>query len=210
MRGEQIAVLVGSEKIDYTLPKDLLVNKGSDFFKSALTKDFTEARSGVLALPDEDPRAFELFVNYLSLDAVPAIPVAKEHGSFTFERMEREGMVQHEEPWHMLIRMGNKFLVGGVRSMALDCIAAFHKETETVCHPRLLHDDYLAWGAFDVATDNALSAYFAEEFASIRDAPRDQYGFFVDYVTLHLPKLMAGVLKAQHNEKFYPTRNKQN
>ena len=164
LAGEQITLLVGSSKTKFILSKDLLGTKGGSFFNTATTGDFGEAESGVLSLPDEDPRAFELFVDYLYLDRIPPIPVLTAHRDMTFVPMEEEnGMMAHEEPWHRLFRMANKYLLGNLRRLAVDAVSTFHDETSTVCHPKLLMEDHEALCRFDDKSDEVLLAYVDQE-----------------------------------------------
>ena len=62
-----VDVKIGTDDKDcWTLPKDLLTSY-STFFAAALAGDWSEARSNLVLLPDEDPGIFQVFVRWLYL-----------------------------------------------------------------------------------------------------------------------------------------------
>ena len=195
--GEQITIFVGTDKARFTIAKDLLV---SSFFERALTGPFKEAGSGILELPEEDPPAFELFINYLSFDSVPDIVSLGQHMHVTFQQMEHTGMLEHEKPWHKLLQMTNKFLLDDLRFPTLVCIRDYHHATKTVCHRLLLIEDFEAWANFAAnSAGEYLETHAVEELRFIKRANAEQYGFFIVRMLEHLPGgVMAALPKRKH------------
>lgn len=56
-----VTVLVGPVEVEWKLHSNLLASR-SDFFKSAFNENWKEGQEKTLRLPEDDPRAFELFV----------------------------------------------------------------------------------------------------------------------------------------------------
>ncbi|ORY09972.1 BTB/POZ protein [Clohesyomyces aquaticus] len=54
---------VGPDEVPFDAHSEVLCNI-SPFFKAALNRDWTEARTKLIALPDEDPDAFTLFLRF--------------------------------------------------------------------------------------------------------------------------------------------------
>ena len=61
-----IEITVGpkDEEVSWILPKDLLTHD-SDFFKAALNGTFAEANSRSISMPEDNPKAFRLFFQWL-------------------------------------------------------------------------------------------------------------------------------------------------
>lgn len=61
-----IKITVGpkDEEISWTLPKSLLTHH-SEFFNAALNGTFAESKSNSMTMPEDSPRAFRLFVQWL-------------------------------------------------------------------------------------------------------------------------------------------------
>ncbi|KAI9876477.1 MAG: hypothetical protein M1830_006433 [Pleopsidium flavum] len=63
-----VNVIVGSEKRNFGIHKDLLKHH-STYFDAALTGTFKESQEGLVLLPEDSPDVFELFVNWLYTQA---------------------------------------------------------------------------------------------------------------------------------------------
>ncbi|EOO00413.1 putative btb poz domain containing protein [Phaeoacremonium minimum UCRPA7] len=63
LSGRTVVIFVGQDKVKWTLPENLLC-KHNDFFKKALRGPFME-KDAVINLPDDDPNAFGLFVQWI-------------------------------------------------------------------------------------------------------------------------------------------------
>ena len=85
LTSEPIAIVVGTEPHTKTwhLPKELLLN-ASSFFAAALNGNFTEAKSKMIALPEDISDAFSLFARWLYIGKIGCVSVAPE-----LEEMER-------------------------------------------------------------------------------------------------------------------------
>lgn len=61
-----IEITVGpkDEEVTWILPKELLTHD-SDFFKAAFNGTFAEAKSRSISMPEDNPKAFRLFVQWL-------------------------------------------------------------------------------------------------------------------------------------------------
>lgn len=59
-----VTIVVGPSEVTWRIHENLL-SGASDFFKSAFNSGFKEALEDRLALPEDDPQAFELFVRWL-------------------------------------------------------------------------------------------------------------------------------------------------
>ena len=59
-----VTIFVGPARIKWSLHENLL-SATSDFFRSAFNGGFKESTDDTLALPEDDPAAFELFVRWL-------------------------------------------------------------------------------------------------------------------------------------------------
>ena len=200
--GEPTTIFVGAEKAKFIIATDLLVSKGGSFFEKALLGPFKEAESTILELPEEDPCAFELFINYLFFDSVPDITILEQHTFITFQQMEASEdtcMIAHEAPWHRLVQMANKFLLDDLRLCALTCIRDYHHATRTVCHPRLLIEDYNKWAPLlrGTGADQCLEAYATEQLRSAKRADPEQYEFFIDHFLEHRPDVLGSLLKTK-------------
>jgi hypothetical protein len=67
---ELVTIHVGSKRKPFSVHKKHLCDR-SPYFARAFTRNFKE-KAGVTDLPDEDPRTFELLINYIYQDTVPA------------------------------------------------------------------------------------------------------------------------------------------
>lgn len=56
-----VTIIVGHQKKKWSVHEKLLSNK-SEFFRASFRGGFRESHDGVLELPEDDPRVFELFV----------------------------------------------------------------------------------------------------------------------------------------------------
>lgn len=56
-----VTVVVGHDEVKWCLHENLLVSE-SDFFKASFRGPWKESKEGVLRLPEDEPRTFELFV----------------------------------------------------------------------------------------------------------------------------------------------------
>ncbi|KAL1865163.1 hypothetical protein Daus18300_007289 [Diaporthe australafricana] len=58
-----VTIIVGHQKKRWSVHENLLSNK-SEFFRASFRGGFRESKDGVLELPEDDPRVFELFVGW--------------------------------------------------------------------------------------------------------------------------------------------------
>lgn len=58
-----VSIIVGPNKKIIKLPRDLLIHHSS-YFRACFGGAFKEAKEGVLRLPDDDPKYFELLLEY--------------------------------------------------------------------------------------------------------------------------------------------------
>lgn len=66
-----VQVTVGKPPKEYWLHRKLLMAR-SDYFKMAFAEDrFMEGRTGALVMEEDDPDAFDMFVNWLYTDRLP-------------------------------------------------------------------------------------------------------------------------------------------
>lgn len=68
---EAITVVVGEEKKEYILHK-AYATKSSDFFKSATTGNWTEAKLKKVVLPSHDPSLFDVYIQWLYTGVIAA------------------------------------------------------------------------------------------------------------------------------------------
>ena len=73
-KGPQNVFFVGPSRVPYLLPKLRLIQHDLPYFKAAFTSYFCEAAPSSMDLPDEDPEAFDLFVEWLFHGKVPPVP----------------------------------------------------------------------------------------------------------------------------------------
>lgn len=66
-----VTIIVGSSQREYLLHKDLLCSK-SAYFRGAFENRFKEGREGVLTLPHDDTKAFEIMIGWIYGGNVPA------------------------------------------------------------------------------------------------------------------------------------------
>ena len=157
---------------------------------------FKEAESGILKLPDDDPRALEVFITYLLVGSVAPIQELEQQRHVTFQRMKEIGMIECEIPWHKLLQMASKYLLDDLQRQTIDCIRAYHFTTKTVCHPELLIEDFESWTHLGGdGVDDALEVYAMDELHYIKRANPDQYAFFIDHMLERRPDVVGAFLK---------------
>ena len=193
--GDQTTVLVGPNEAKFMLPKALLTDRGGDFFKKALNGSFAEATSSILPLPEDDPGAFKLFIEYLFTRRLPAICVHDQHKHNSFEQMQSTGMVDHETRWHTLCHLSNKYLLSDLKCLALKRITEYHDLTMTVCHPILIEKDYEALNE----NDDDMVEFVWDQLKAVRHTHMDEYSLFVAHLTTKTPLLFTAVMmRSQH------------
>ncbi|KAL2072719.1 hypothetical protein VTL71DRAFT_12062 [Oculimacula yallundae] len=71
LNNELVTIYVGPKRKEFLLHKNLLC-KSSDYFDKAFNSNFQEAEKGTMFLPEDNPEAFALFVNWLYRSTIPA------------------------------------------------------------------------------------------------------------------------------------------
>lgn len=72
--GPIVTLIVGESQTRFFLPKSLLITEAGDFFSKMLKGPFIEAETNQISLAEEDPRSFELFIDWLYRGTIPPIP----------------------------------------------------------------------------------------------------------------------------------------
>ena len=135
-------ITVGPESTRFQLHKDLLVNKCPTFFAPALDGSFREAQEMAIDLPDDDPEAFLLFVDWLYSGRMPVIPSEPKWYKLGTENHISAGLVEAEQAYHTLYYMAEKWCLENLRDKIIDRIRKFHDETKTAIHPDLIIAGY--------------------------------------------------------------------
>jgi hypothetical protein len=63
-QGNQVTIYVGPERVQWILNEDLLCDR-APFFQAAFKSDFREGREKTMELPEDDPKAFAKFVDWV-------------------------------------------------------------------------------------------------------------------------------------------------
>lgn len=109
---ESVLVKVGPISDDcWILPKELLVSR-SKFFQVALSGEWSEAKSRVVELPEEEPSVFEVFIGWLYSGKV-----ARAHRGYT-----DENALKLFKAWIL----GDKLDCGDFKDLVLDLLICTH------------------------------------------------------------------------------------
>ncbi|KAK0100220.1 hypothetical protein ONS95_008185 [Cadophora gregata] len=66
---EMVAIFVGPKRKEFIIHKELICE--SEFFKGAFMSSFAEAQEGIMYLPDDNPAAFDLYVEWAYRKRIP-------------------------------------------------------------------------------------------------------------------------------------------
>ena len=159
-----------------------------------------------MELPEEDPRAFDLFVDWLFFHNLSVLESLPEHHTIPLAKMVEVKMLEHEEPWHHLLCMASKFCCPELEKDALERIKSFHKVTRTVCHPQLLRNDLS-----NSPPAKGLLDYILQEFLRIGFGPAEDFATMSDFMHKDCPDLMIkGVKRMQEHNLSVPKSRKVN
>ena len=157
-----------------------------------------------MALPEEDPRAFDLFIHWLFFHKLAVLEFLPEYHNISFAKMVEVKMLEYEEPWHHLLCMASKFCCPELEKEALERIKTFHKATRTVCHPDLLRDDLN-----NSPPAKGLVNYILQEFGRIEHGPAEDFAAMLDFLHADRPDLMIrGLKKSQEERTVYSHKTK--
>jgi len=135
-------ITVGPESTRFQLHKDLLIDKCPTFFAAALDGSFRQAQELVIDLPEDDSKAFSLFVDWLYSGRMPVIPTEQKWYKLGIENHISAGLVEAEQNYHTLYYMAEKWCLENLRDKIIDRIRKFHDETKTTIHPDLIIAGY--------------------------------------------------------------------
>lgn len=168
--GSMVAVEVGAGKKQFLIHKNLLLGHASDFFTAALCGQFVEAQTDIIILPEEEPAAFELFVDWLYRGRIPDIPVKDGWGNLSFKAMETEGFLDVEATYHDLYYMAEKWCIVALKTHIMDRIRRFHFLTDTTVHPSLIEAGYV-----NTAEGSTMREYLSRAGAFALKYPSSDY-----------------------------------
>ncbi|MCJ1244933.1 hypothetical protein MMC30_002134 [Trapelia coarctata] len=140
--GPMAIITVGPASTRFQLHKDLLINKCPTFFAPALDGSFREAQELAIDLPEDDPKAFVLFVDWLYSGRLPTIPNEPKWYKLGTENHISAGLLEAEQTYHILYYMAEKWCLEILRDRIIDRIRKFHDETKTTVHPDLIIAGY--------------------------------------------------------------------
>ncbi|KAJ9133521.1 Kelch repeat and BTB domain-containing protein 7 [Pleurostoma richardsiae] len=114
-----VSVFVGRSRVKWTLHENLL-SATSDFFRSAFNGGFRETVEDTIALPEDDPAAFELFVRWLyGRSIVPG------SGAALLPPPDKGGTVTIQEYLRLYV-LACKFLVEDLENSVVDIAHAYY------------------------------------------------------------------------------------
>ena len=148
LRGPQVIISVGPDKVQYPLPKGRLLQEDVPIFKAAFAGSFSEAAACIMDLPNEEVEVFDLFVEWLFGGTVPAIPLDKERhgrvgGHTDFRKAKDAGVAEYTKLWHKLARIPHRLCCCELEILVFEVLKTFHTKAKMTCHPILLDYDIL-------------------------------------------------------------------
>ncbi|MCJ1380163.1 hypothetical protein MMC17_003266 [Xylographa soralifera] len=123
---------VGPDEALYLVRKGLLISRCPEFFGLGLEGEFSEAQTNILILPEEDPGVFELFIHWIHQDAIPPLVALDE--SNTME----DCALAKEATYYGLYYLAEKWSIKALKNRVMDCIRAYHADTDARIHPSLI------------------------------------------------------------------------
>ena len=197
LRGPQVIISVGPEKVRYPLPKGRLVQDDVPFFKAAFTGSFEEAATNILELPNEEVQVFDLFVEWLMSGAVPMVPVSPEFHHISYERVSKAGMIEYEKPWHQLAHMAHKFCCTELEKKVFEVLETYHSLAGIVCHPNLLDLDYI-----HMPESAALEAFTLTQLKSLENESLEDYSLMLEFLGNKAPKVLVKAALAEQVKRI--------
>ena len=160
MKGPVVTVQVGAENEEFVLHKDLLTSKCPAFFGAALLGEFSEAQSSTIKLPEDEPKAFQLFIDWIYCGTFPPIPFRKEWVRQSVHTMKKSGQLGAEGQYHRLYYMAEKWFMHSLANQAIDVIRNFHNGTKTTIHP-----EFVVMGYHNTCEKSPLRQYLMKSVA---------------------------------------------
>jgi len=108
-------VLVGPNHVKFVVHESLLIHY-SDFFRAALTGNFSEAKDKIVRLEEDDPETFEVFVHWLYYQRFPDKNLGDD---VELVNVFREGEPSNLNTCASLHIFGDKY---GIKQLARDTI----------------------------------------------------------------------------------------
>ncbi|PQE12675.1 BTB POZ domain-containing protein [Rutstroemia sp. NJR-2017a BBW] len=152
-----VTIYVGKDKAEFAIHKKLLCDRVK-FFDKAFRGRFKEAEDGVMHLPEEDPDAFGLFVEWIYQARLPSFHSLEDSKLFYKLYMFAEKTVQEELANATAdILRGAKYHFIGTKELVFDIIEEVYEKTidrsplRKLCASDLacqVHNHINRWGGF--------------------------------------------------------------
>ena len=199
---------MGEVETEFTLHKKLLAARGGQFFAGILNGQFVESHANQVLLPEENPLAFELFVDWLYAGNIPGILIKDEWKKPSDTEVDDPSddddavkddpanndpiMVQLEITYHDLYYLGDKWCITAIKDKALECIREFHRKTDKPMDFIIIERAYA-----NTRKSSPLRQYVAERLAyRIATKVGVQLDAILDYSTEGMMEFQNDILKA--------------
>ncbi|KIW10938.1 hypothetical protein PV08_10237 [Exophiala spinifera] len=135
-----VTILVGSRKFEFFAHKDKLVEK-SPFFQKCLGAGMQEAQTDCVILPEDNPKAFGHFIDWIYRRGAPKI-------------VDEQDIKDLLRTWVM----ADKFCMPRLQNKIMNALALW-------CRGHLVAPDIVLWVVTRVAHDSKLFSFVLDQFA---------------------------------------------